>query len=232
MNKRVVEAYLNGLAYLMDERTEDYRRLDTRPTHPPDDHPVIYISWFDAWAFCQWATWRETDTRFGLRLPHEPEWESAARWTTRAEMPVRSGRAWRWWWGDTFYSDEDSLKPELPDDRRAHTDGRPGKTRAPAEAVPNGLGFHDILGNVWEWTSTLYSEKRERDLIGEDDPDLGYSRSRPQSRPPVNGQRTMRGGLWYYLNILTTCANRFRYVCDDRDSRIGFRVVREPRPPP
>jgi formylglycine-generating enzyme required for sulfatase activity len=230
-HKRVVEAYFHGLTYLTDTNIEEYRRLDAPPTHPPDDHPVIYISWFDAWAFCQWATWQESTSRFGLRLPHEPEWESAARWTKENEKPKRSERAWRWWWGDTFYTDEDSLTPERPLDRRAHTDGRPGMTRAPADARPNGLGFHDILGNVWEWTSTIYSEKRERELIGEDNPNLGYSRFRPQLRPPVNGQRTMRGGLWYYLNLLTTCANRFRYTCNDRDYRIGFRVVREPRSP-
>lgn len=230
-HQRVVTAYLNGLGHLMDKSIEGYRRLDELPPHPPDDHPVIYISWFDAWAFCQWATWVENDTRQGLRLPHEPEWESAARWTKMQGKPVRSDRAWRWWWGDKFYDDEDSLEPEFPANRRAHTDGRPGKTRAPAKAIPNGLGFHDILGNVWEWTATLYSEKRERDIIGEADPALGYSRHRPEARPPVNGQRTMRGGLWYYLSILTTCANRFRYVCNDRDFKIGFRVVREPRSP-
>lgn len=227
-HRLVVADYLAGLTYLMDPSTEPYRRLDAPPAHPPGDHPVIYITWFDAWAFCQWATWLDNGTRYSLRLPHEPEWESAAHWHTDSNgHPARSDRAWRWWWGDTFYADVDSLEPETPDELKAHVDGRPGKTRAPAEAMPNGLGFADILGNVWEWTASLYNEKRERDLAGEANPSLGYSRDRPADPPQVNDQRTMRGGLWYYLNILSTCANRFRYVCNDRDYRIGFRVVRE-----
>jgi formylglycine-generating enzyme required for sulfatase activity len=191
---------------------------------------VTYTSWFDAWAFCQWAAWQENGKRHGLRLPHEPEWEFAARWTKEADRPMPSPRDWRWWWGNQFYTDETSLEAEIPTDPRAHADGRPGKTRPPAEATPNGLGFHDILGNVWEWTATLYSEQRERDTLNQEKNTLRYSRHDPSGRPPVNGQRTMRGGLWYYLSILATSANRFRYVCNDRDFKIGFRAVRETRP--
>lgn len=211
-HRRVIDAYLAHLPDLTN--VDPTRRLETAPAHPPDDHPVTYTSWYDAWAFCQWVNWKDSEsgTRFGLRLPCEPEWEFAARWHTNEGEPTRSPRDWRWWWGNTFYSDEASLDAEIPIDKRAHADGRPGKTRAPADAEPNGLGFHDILGNVWEWTATLYHEQRERDIWNMEAHTLRYSRFDPLERPPVNGQRTMRGGLWYYLSILATCANRFRYV--------------------
>ena len=68
--------------------------LQPRP-HPPDNHPAILCRPVDAWAFCQWANWMVEDAtaeggrrRYGLRLPHEAEWEYAVRWATNG-----SGRA-------------------------------------------------------------------------------------------------------------------------------------------
>ena len=199
--------------------------------HPPDDHPAIYISWFDAWAFCQWTTWTVEDPaapggrrRFGLRLPHEPEWEYAARWAcnggTQPE-PVPYGQ--RFWWGNEFYRHEDSPEPEPLSNELAHTIGAPGQTRAPHEAEPNGVGLRDVLGNVWEWTASVYEMRKE----GE------YTRTfpnQPLERPPVNCERTMRGGLWYYLDLLANCTARFRLSSNDRDYKMSFRVIREERP--
>jgi formylglycine-generating enzyme required for sulfatase activity len=198
--------------------------------HPPDDNPAIYISWFDAWAFCQWATWTVDDPaakggrrRFGLRLPHELEWEFAARWAPNGAgqpEPIQYGQ--RYWWGDEFYRAEDSPEPEPLSNELAHTIGVPGQTRAPVKAAPNGLGFRDILGNVWEWTANVYEMRKEEE----------YSRAFPQQpaeRPAVNCLRTMRGGLWYYLDLLANCTARFRLSSNDRDYKMGFRVVCEER---
>jgi len=207
--------------------------------HPPEDHPAIYISWFDAWAFCQWATWQAdsgepgaTRRRYGLRLPHEVEWEYATRWSPAGDgPPQQTPFGYRYWWGDRFYEREDEPCEEPRSEDVAHAVGRPGATRAPASAAPNGIGLKDTLGNVWEWMANLYDSRKEADVLLRGFKTMRYSRFFPSERPPVNGQRTMRGGLWYYLDLLANCTARFRLTCDDRDYKMGFRLVREQRPP-
>ncbi len=194
---------------------------------PPDDHPVIYVTWYDAWAFCQWARWKDdaTGVRYGLRLPHEIEWEYAARWAVGATGPA--ARNQRYWWGDDFYENSDGVEEPIRNNPVAHADGAPGATRAPASATPNGLELHDMLGNVWEWMANIYDTSEHGDADAHTE--IHYSRKFPETRAPANPQRAMRGGLWYYLNLLATVSNRFRLAADDLDYKVGFRVIREKR---
>lgn len=93
--------------------------------------PVEMVSWTDAQAFLEKLNARAPAG--GFRLPAEAEWELAAR----AGWPA--------------------VQKDLP--RFSWFDG-PERAAAPHPAgtkQPNALGLFDLLGNVWEWCSSLYS---------------------------------------------------------------------------
>lgn len=98
------------------------------------DHPVTFVSWHDANAYCSWA---------GKRLPTDKEWEKAARGTDGRMFP----------WGDEF--DINQVNTPVRWERLKEK----GDT-TPAGAFPGGAspyGALDMSGNVWEWTSSWYT---------------------------------------------------------------------------
>jgi gamma-glutamyl hercynylcysteine S-oxide synthase len=112
------------------EGSGDWRRarLGRRETVPPDE-PVQHVCWFEADAYARWA---------GKRLPTEAEWEKAATWD-----PHEGKR--RFPWGEVEAGPEQANLGQ----RRF----RP----APVGSFPAGSspwGCHQMLGDVWEWTSS------------------------------------------------------------------------------
>nr|WP_268946168.1 SUMF1/EgtB/PvdO family nonheme iron enzyme [Pseudooceanicola endophyticus] len=107
-----------------------------------EDHPVVHVSWNDAWAFCRFA---------GKRLPDETEWEIAARGGLEGS---------RFPWGDALTPGGRHMcniwQGHFPVENTG-ADGHLGT--APAGSFPpNGYGLYNMAGNVWEWTGSDWAE--------------------------------------------------------------------------
>ncbi|MHC4820417.1 MAG: formylglycine-generating enzyme family protein [Planctomycetota bacterium] len=168
------------------------------------DHPVFFVAWDDAVAWCDWA---------GMRLPTEAEFE---RW-------MRNGfEDKRWPWGGTLSFDADAplnygnFNEALADVPNWTYKGDPFD-RAPgpvASFAADTFGLHDVAGNAEEWCHDWY--------------DADYYEVSPQFDPqgPASGsQRCVRGGSWdswqpHYETFL-----RRKEPAPQRNEWLGFRGV-------
>jgi len=154
-------------------------------------HPVLFVSAYEADAYAAYA---------GARLPSEAEWEYAARFGLPAEGD-------RYPWGERIKSSGE-----------ANLDLHYGNT-VPVDALSSsdsGTGLRQMLGNVWEWTSTPFGPY----------PGFAPGPYKEYSQPWFGDHRVLRGGSFATRSRLVH--NRWRnfYMPDRTDAFAGIRLAR------
>ncbi|MDA1050419.1 MAG: SUMF1/EgtB/PvdO family nonheme iron enzyme [Planctomycetota bacterium] len=159
-----------------------------RPGPTTADHPVVGISWFEAEAYSRWI---------GMRLPTDAEWVRAACSPIEAEGTILQRK---YPWGDSFSSERANLW--------SSSAGRTVPSNSYAEGDSVG-GARQMVGNVWEWTSSNLQLWNGEDVV-----------------ELVEPMKSLRGGAFdSYLDNRATCQCRSADSPLARRHNIGFRCA-------
>lgn len=179
-------------------------------------HPAVCVSWLDAVAYVGWLS---AITGKIYRLPSEAEWEYVARAGTQTAR----------YWGD---GRDGACRHANMSDQRLRTtlnfvnsfeqflgcsDGH-AYTAPVASFAANPWGFHDMLGNVWQWTADC------RHQTYEGAPADGSAWE--ASEGGTCDRRIARGGAWDSYPWIVRSADRGGEPMGSRSTKGGFRVVR------
>jgi formylglycine-generating enzyme required for sulfatase activity len=157
-----------------------------------ESHPVVYVNWSDAMAYCKWLNQNLkseiVNRKLEIRLPTEAEWEKAARGTDGREYP----------WGYDF------------DPKKCNTEESGKKSTTPVDAYsPQGdspYGCADMAGNAWEWCHSLYKSYPYKADDG-----------REREDEKTSGSYVVRGGSCYWGKQYARCA-----YCNDNIGYLNY----------
>ena len=164
-----------------------------------DDFPVAGVTWYQALAYCQWL---EENTGRNYQLPNEAQWEKACRGGKNCLFP----------WSDEF----DATRCNQGNSELAPVD--------PKKPAQNEYGVFDFVGNVRQWTCSLWGTNF---LV----PEAKYAypwRNEPR-RHDVNAnsqiRRIVRGSSFNEEQSHLRCNVRKGELPDEWVAGIGFRVA-------
>jgi eukaryotic-like serine/threonine-protein kinase len=195
--------------FLMD-KTEvtdaEYHEFVKATGHTPPSHwvngaplpgterrPVRFVSYEDAEAFAKWRSQRDS---LQYRLPTEQEWEFAARNGAKATLYP---------WGNTW-------------NPAAAVMAVPGSEPAEVGAAnlgKNSWGVLDLMGNVWEFTSSTLDPYPGSNAVG--------VQRKPGKRVVVRGGSAHEDAVKEKINA----AFRVDVAADQKEKTVGFRLVRQ-----
>ncbi|MDP8257743.1 MAG: SUMF1/EgtB/PvdO family nonheme iron enzyme [Candidatus Alcyoniella australis] len=134
----------NEERFLMHWERGDEESANWNPRTGKENHPVVFVNWHDAAAYCKWRSQKEGKH---YRLPKEKEWERAARGDNdQRKYP----------WGDEF--DSAFCNSESSDIGDTNEVG----------SYPEGASPHscqEMAGNVWEWCDDWYDRWKDSHVV-------------------------------------------------------------------
>jgi ergothioneine biosynthesis protein EgtB len=168
-----------------------HRCFDTwRDVDADATRAMVHVSWWEVEAYCRWA---------GRRLPTEAEWEMAA--TTGADGVKHS-----WYpWGERDATPADAALD-------GHTGGVVDVDAFSAGDGP--WGHRQLIGNVWEWTSSTFAPY----------PHFEPDSYRDNSEPWFFSRKVLRGGSWATRSRYVRSTFRNYFTPDRQDVFAGFRT--------
>jgi len=172
-----------------------------------DNHPVTWINWNDAAAFCKWLNSREHQTArlaegLYVRLPTEAEWEYACR----------AGTQTKFWWGEAKEDGEGRLNWNV----KQNGSGLVAPVDHFGSRGRNPFGLADMLANAREWCLDGFDATGSYAGVGISD----------------LFQRVLRGGCFFRGPGYARCAFRELFKPSFRAACTGFRVCCGPEPRP
>lgn len=154
-----------------------------------DNYPVTRVNWYETKTFIRTLNKKSSRT---FRLPTEAEWEFAARGGSRSvptDLSLTQASTW-------------------------NATNSMGMVHPVGTKAANGIGIHDMTGNVREWCEDFYGRL--------------YYRKSPRDNPPGptdGNSRIVRGGGWNDPPEMSSLVFRYDSMQINSNDYTGFRLV-------